>query len=107
MWNLHFHETDNDHLLFFVKRTDDGSNTILVVVNLDPHHTQSGWIQVPVEELGIPENQSYMVHDLVSTDRFIWQGRRNYVELDPNGMPAHIFELRRRLRREVDFDYYM
>jgi starch synthase (maltosyl-transferring) len=107
MWNLRFCETDNDHLLFFVKRSEDGSNTVLVVVNLDPHHIQSGWLQVPIDELGISENQSYMVRDLISDDRFIWQGRRNYVELDPSGMPAHVFELRRRLRREVDFDYYM
>ncbi len=107
MESLRFCETDNDHLLFFVKRTADGSNAVLVVVNLDPHHTQSGWIQVPIDEFDIPESQSYMVHDLISEDRFIWQGSRNYVELDPHSLPAHIFELRRRLRREVDFDYYM
>jgi starch synthase (maltosyl-transferring) len=105
--NLKFYEVDNDYLLFYVKTTEDLSNIILVVVNLDPFHTQSGWVRVPISELGIDTNQPYLVHDLLSEDKYIWQGERNYVELNPHILPAHIFRVRKRLRRETDFDYFM
>ena len=32
---------------------------------------------------------------------------RNYVSLDPQRSPAHVMELRSRLRRENDFDYFL
>lgn len=48
------------------------------------------------------------MHDLLrGGDRFIWKGERNYIELDPNVLPAHISRLGIRLRRETDFDYFM
>lgn len=106
-WNLRFYEVDNDTLLFYGKVTDDLSNMILVVVNLDPFHPQSGWVKVPIGELGIDPDQPYLVHDLLSDDKYIWQGERNYVELNPHVLPANIFRIRKRLKRETDFDYFM
>jgi len=76
-------------------------------VNLDPFHTQSGWVTVPCAELGIESDQPYLVHDLLSDDKYIWQSERNFVELNPHVLPAHVFRVHRRLRREADFDYYM
>jgi starch synthase (maltosyl-transferring) len=64
-------------------------------------------VRVPLEELGIPRSQPYLVHDLLSGDKYIWQGEWNYVEMNPQHMPAHIFLVRRKLRREMDFDYFM
>ena len=104
---LRFYPTDNDALIFYGKTLPDLSNIILVVVNLDPHHTQSGWVELALESLGLDLRQSYQVHDLLSDARYLWQGARNYVELDPQLVPAHIFQLRRRVRTERDFDYYM
>jgi starch synthase (maltosyl-transferring) len=106
-WNLKFYEVDNDYLLFYGKATEDLSNILLIIVNLDPFHTQSGWVRVPLEELGIAEDQPYLVYDLLSQDKYFWQGERNYVELNPNVLPVHIFRVHRRLRREQDFDYFM
>jgi len=105
--NIEFYETDNDLLLCYGKFTEDLSSIILVVVNLDAFHTQSGSVTVPVTKFGIQPSQSYLVHDLLGDDKFIWQGERNYVELDPHVSPAYIFSIKRRLRRETDFDYYM
>ena len=51
--------------------------------------------------------QPYQVHDLLSDQRYIWRGRYNYVMLDPQRAPAHVFRLRRRVRSEQDFDYYL
>jgi starch synthase (maltosyl-transferring) len=106
-WNLSFYEVDNDSLLFYGKATEDLSNIILVVVNLDPFHIQSGWVRVPVYQLGIDPAQPYLVHDLLSDDKYIWQGERNFVELNPQVLPANIFWVRKRLKREMDFDYFM
>ncbi len=106
-WSLCFHAVSNDQLICYSKHTEDHSNIILVVVNLDPHHTQSGWVELATEALDLPLDGDYQVHDLLGESRFLWHGQRNYVELNPGVVPAHIFRLRRRVRTERDFEYYM
>jgi starch synthase (maltosyl-transferring) len=106
-WSLTWAPVDNDHLLAFVKRTPERDNVVLVVVNLDPHHVQTGWVQVPLEELGVEEGAAYQVHDLISDARYAWKGTHNYVALDPHVMPAHVFLVRRKVRSERDFEYYL
>ena len=106
-WNLRFFPVDNDELICYGK-TDNGlDNIILLVVNLDPYHTQTGWVELPLEEFGLEPEHPYQMHDLLSDARYLWHGERNYVELVPQEVPAHIFRLRRRVRTERDFDYYM
>jgi starch synthase (maltosyl-transferring) len=80
---------------------------MLVVVNLSPHHTAAGWLDVPLEELGLDPDRSFQMHDLLGGATFLWHGSRNYVALDPAQSPAHVFRVRRRLRTERDFDYYL
>jgi starch synthase (maltosyl-transferring) len=92
---LTFAGTDNDHLIAYVKATDDLSNMLLMVVNLDPHHRQSGWVDVDLERFAIPAGAPYHVHDLLTDARYVWNGRRNYVELGP-GM-GHVFAVRRQV----------
>ena len=104
---LAFHETDNPLLLCYSKATNDLSNVILVVVNLDPFHKQSGWVNLDLAILGISEDQIFQAHDLITDSRYVWQGPRNFVELDPESCPAHILRLRKRVRTEEDFDYYL
>jgi starch synthase (maltosyl-transferring) len=106
-WNLRFHQVDNEKLIAYSKHTADLSNIVLVVVNLDPHHTHGAWLDLDLDSLGIQPQQSYQVHDLLGDARFLWYGSKNYVELDPKVVPAHIFRLRRRIRTERDFDYFM
>jgi starch synthase (maltosyl-transferring) len=79
----------------------------LTVVNLDAHNSQSGWVELDLETLGIGAEQLYQVHDLLSDQRYQWRGRQNYVMLDPNRIPAHVFRVRRHLRSERDFDYFL
>ncbi len=106
-WNIQFYDTDNDYILAYGKTTSDFSNIILTVVSLDPFHTQSGFVRVPLAKLGIPEDQAYLVHDLLSGDRYLWSGEHNYIELNPQLLPAQILHLRPRMRREQDFDYFL
>ena len=106
-FRINHYDADNDNIMFYGKTNEDFSNIILVAVNLDPFHTHSAWVKVPVHELGIEPDKPYLVHDLLSDDKFIWQGEKNYVEINPSISPAHIFRLRRRLKKETDFDYFM
>jgi starch synthase (maltosyl-transferring) len=96
--NLRFHSTDNDQLICYSKQTDNCSNVIVVVVNLDPHHTQAGWVELYLPDLGINQHMPYQVHDLLSDARYLWHGHRNYVELDPQIVPSQIFRVRHKVR---------
>lgn len=93
--NIRFCDIDNERLLAYCKATDDCSNIVIVIVNLDPLTTQSGWLQVPLEDLGIDEDTPFVAHDLLSGQKFAWQGRRSYIELAPSTGPAHLFRIER------------
>jgi starch synthase (maltosyl-transferring) len=105
--NLHFHPIDNEQLICYSKHTADFSNVILMVVNLDPHHTHSGWLELPLTELGFDTDKPFQVHDLLSDARYLWHSPRNFIELNSQVMPAHIFRIRKKIRTEHDFDYFM
>jgi starch synthase (maltosyl-transferring) len=105
--SLTFHPVNNDFLLAYSKSTADGADTVLTVVNLDPHRTQTGWLDLPPGDFLPDPGSFYQMHDLLTDARFLWRGTRNFIELNPRYSPAHIFRLRRRLRTERDFDYYM
>src|SRR5256714_975441 len=93
--NLRFYHVENDAILFYGKMTPARDNIILVVVNLDPCRKQHSFVYVPIDEFGQIESDTYQVHDLLNGARYTWRGRRNYVELDPDIQPAHIFLVRR------------
>ncbi|NJN65234.1 MAG: alpha-1,4-glucan--maltose-1-phosphate maltosyltransferase [Chloroflexaceae bacterium] len=105
--SLRFHQADNERIICYSKQSEDGTNTIVVVISLDPYYTQAGWLDLPLEELGFDPGQTYQMHDLLSDARYLWHGPHNYVELHPYHAPAHIFRMRRHIRTEHDFDYYM
>jgi starch synthase (maltosyl-transferring) len=93
--NLHFHSVPNDNLLVYSKSTADGSNTILVVVNLDPRAEQSGWIDLAMDKLGLSWQGSFEVEDLLTGARYTWKDQWNFVALRPEAMPAHVFRILR------------
>jgi starch synthase (maltosyl-transferring) len=103
--SLEFHETTNEQLLCYSKWAE--GNLIVLVVNLDPYHKHSGWVTVPAERLELEPDKPYQVHDLLSDARYLWHGERNYVELDPRVVPAHVFRVRRWVRSEREFEYFL
>jgi starch synthase (maltosyl-transferring) len=105
--SLRFHTVDNDHLIAYSKTTEHLDNIMLVVVNLDPHHTQGGQVELPLEHLGVDPQHPFQVHDLIGDRRYLWNGPRNYLELDPRSSPAAILRVRRHVRTEQDFEYYL
>ncbi len=95
--NLRFYQADDGNILFYGKLTPAKDNLILVVVNLDAFMAHHSYIHVPLAEMGLSETEPYQVHDLLTDERFTWQGSRNYVELHPDTRPAHVFRVRRSL----------
>ena len=85
---LRFLDIDNEQLIAYAKTSPDGANTVVCVVNLDPHHTQSGWLTLDPAAFGLQPGQAYQLHDLISGAHFLWHGARNYVSLDPRRAPA-------------------
>ncbi len=104
---LRFLDIDNEQLIAYAKATPDGANVVVCVVNLDPHHAQSGWLTLDMAAFGLEPKQAYQMHDLISNAHFLWHGARNFVALDPERSPVHLMQLRARLRRESDFDYFL
>jgi starch synthase (maltosyl-transferring) len=104
---LTFHALDNESLIAYSKAGEQGSDAVLIIANLDPHHTQSGWVQLDLAVLGVAPGTTFQVHDLLTDERYLWRDARNYVSLDPQRLPAHILRIRRRVRTEKDFDYFM
>jgi len=92
-WSLRFHPVDNETLIAYSKVSEDSADKILVVVNLDPHNVQSGWLSVALKELKLGNDEAYQVHDLLTEARYVWRGSRNFVQLDPSILPAHIFRV--------------
>ena len=105
--SLRFHHIDNDQLICYSKLSADHGDLILVVVNLDPHNAQSGWLELEPERLGMTPDRPLQVHELLGDSHHLWHGARQYLMLSPQLSPAFIFHVRSTLRTERDFEYYM
>jgi starch synthase (maltosyl-transferring) len=93
-WGLRFHATDNPELLAYSKRSADGRDLVLMVVNLDPFHMQHGFVQLPLPEWGLTPHTTIETQDLLSGERYYWRGDWNYVRLDPQARVAHLLLVR-------------
>jgi starch synthase (maltosyl-transferring) len=102
---LRFHETSSEQMLCYSKTAEQ--NAIVCVVNLDPHNTHTAEIDLNYDALGLDPDRPFQVHDLLSGSRFTWHTGRNALTLDPRVIPAHVFRIRRRVRTERDFEYFL
>jgi len=89
--NLTFHDVNNDQLLCYSKCTADHADRLLCVVNLDPLAIQDGMVDLNLTACGLEHDQQYQVHDLITNQTWEWNGKQNYVRLDPRSRPAHLF----------------
>jgi starch synthase (maltosyl-transferring) len=90
---VQFHPVDNPQLIAYSKTSEDRGDKILVIVNLDSFNRQLGWIDVVLKEFRLAASESYEMHDLLTDKKYVWQGSRNYVELNPAVLPAHVFRV--------------
>ena len=87
---LKFHTIDNPNLIAYSKITENRENRILVVVNLNPFHTEIGMLELKIDYFDISPERDYFVRDLLSSDVYRWNGNRQYIEISP-GRTAHLF----------------
>ncbi len=94
--NLRFHHTDDPDVIAFSKSltTQSGEDTVLVVVNVDPHGPRETKVWLDMPALGFDWHETFSVHDEISDQTFRW-GHGNYVRLDPGAEPAHVLSVRR------------
>jgi starch synthase (maltosyl-transferring) len=92
-WNIHFLPLENPNLLAFIKTTDDLSDIVLVVVTLDPHSRQQGFVQIPKWKLKLGDKINLKLHDVMTDEYYTWTQEWNYVEIDPFKMPFHLFTI--------------
>ena len=91
--NLRFYNAWNDNVLVYGKMTPSKDNVILIAVNLDPDHAQEAAFEVPLWELGLPDNGRVQVEDLLRGHRFVWDGKVQQVWLDPRTNPCAIWRI--------------
>jgi starch synthase (maltosyl-transferring) len=104
--NLEFHPVESDQLICYSKRTDDSANVVVAVVNLDPYHAHAGNVELALSRLGIREDKPYQMEDLLSGNRYTWQGNRGWIDLAPQPIPAHLFRVHRWVRAEGNVDVF-
>ena len=92
--NVHFHDTSNSALLCWSKVSEDGSDVVLVVANLDPWSTQDGTLDLDLGALGVPWDAPFEAYDELTAQSFTWQGPHPYVRLDPFAEVAHVLHVR-------------
>jgi starch synthase (maltosyl-transferring) len=92
-WNVQFCSIENEQLIAYLKATEDLSNIILVVVNLDPIGKQSGYVQLPKERLKLGEKINVKLRDLITDEYYTWTQEWNFVELNPSKIPFHLLQL--------------
>ncbi len=102
---LRFHDCDNASMICYSKSA--GEDVVLTIVSLDYHNRQRACITLDLAALGLAEHEHFQVHDILGDVTYLWKGARNLVEIDPVEMPVQILVLRRSVRTEHDFDYFM
>ena len=83
----------NDNILAYARMTPARDNCVLVVVNLDPHHAQECHFEVPLWELGLPDDAAIDVEDLLLGLRFTLHGKTHWIRLDPQHRSSVIWKL--------------
>ena len=92
--NLRFQHSDNPAMLAYAKVSDDGSDVVLVAVNLDPDRVQETTLGLDLGALGLTADQPFEARDEMTGQTFTWQGAHPYVRLDPATEPGHVLHLR-------------
>lgn len=91
---ISFHPINNDRLLYFCKRTPDNTNVIFVVISLDPYEAQEGAFELPLWELGLPDDAALDAEDLMTGHRWTWYGKWQWTRMDPHTTPFGIWRVR-------------
>jgi starch synthase (maltosyl-transferring) len=92
--SIRFHTTSNPAIVAYSKLSDDSSDAVLMVVNLDPYWPQDATLYLDLPALDLPADRPYPVHDELSGEWYQWAGTTAYVRLDPTYRVAHVLDLK-------------
>jgi starch synthase (maltosyl-transferring) len=96
--NLTVHWSDDDAILVYAKHLDAAlsptgiADTILVVVNVDPHSVRQTMVHLDTRVWGVEPGEPFEVEDLVTGARWTWSDH-NFVRLDAFDQPVHILHV--------------
>ena len=91
--NLRFVPSDDPNVIAYSKRTADGSDTVVAVVNLDPFNAHETWIHLPFWEWGLPDDATCRATELIGGGSWDWRGPHIRLVLDPAEQPAQLWAL--------------
>jgi starch synthase (maltosyl-transferring) len=92
--NIRFCAIENEQLLAFYKWDDDKTNEFLIIISLDPHYTQRGQVQLPMDALEITAGHPLEIYDVITNNGYIWYNEWNFIELHP-ALPFHLFHIKK------------
>src|SRR6185436_14471119 len=79
--NLAFYRADDPHILWYGKMTEDRSDVVFVAINLDASGEHSCWVDIPLKELGIPDDAPYTMRELFTGASYEWRGPSGFIAL--------------------------
>jgi len=97
--NLAVHWSDDESILVYSKHLDGAfveggaPDTVIVVVNLDPHAVRETVVHLDLTRLGLDADAQFSAVDLMTGATFDWS-RDNYVRLDAFTQPVHVLDVR-------------
>ncbi|WP_342655581.1 alpha-1,4-glucan--maltose-1-phosphate maltosyltransferase [Pseudomonas sp. F3-2] len=91
---LRIYNAWNDNILYFGKRSHDGSNFILIAVSLDPVNPQEAHFELPLWELGLPDDAATLGEDLMTGHTWTWYGKTQWMRIDPSYQPFGIWRIK-------------
>jgi starch synthase (maltosyl-transferring) len=93
--NLTFFEVQNDNIIGYVKRTEDSSDIVVVLCNINPFEKQEAWFNLPIADWGIGDEQQYLAVDVLNGDQVhSWKGSWQHISMDPDVNPAIVLHIR-------------
>jgi starch synthase (maltosyl-transferring) len=90
---IRFHHSENPQVIVYSKVSDDGDDVMLMVVSLDPYHSQQATLGLDLGAIGLPWDRPFVADDLLSGERYDWFGPNPYVKLEPWARVAHVLHL--------------
>ncbi|WP_449384950.1 maltotransferase domain-containing protein [Cellulomonas soli] len=96
--NVRVHPTSDDQVVAFSRHLDAAhsptgrADTVVVVVNLDPHQPREAVVRLDLAALGLDPQCTHEAYDVLSDETYRW-GTDVYVRLDPSVRCAHVVRL--------------
>ncbi len=90
---LSFYNSSNPQVMVYGKALSSHEDMVFVVLSLDPHQPQETSFEIPLWEWNQPDSGALQAEDLITGQRFDLHGKRQWLRLDPAGLPFAIWRI--------------